>query len=731
MEINGKKVLVTGGGGYIGCALVGHLLKKGYGVRVFDSFFFGEDTLKQYRADPSLEIMRGNIAMLEDCPGVFDGISTVMHLAALSNDPTGELNPKYTYLINHESTLSLAKLAKESGVERFLFSSSCSIYGAGTGRVLDEESQMNPVSIYAKTKMMAEKGLLKLCDGDFVVSVLRSATAFGYSPRMRFDLVVNLMTKTAYKDGRIFVLGGGQQWRPLAHIDDISQAFIRCMEAPADKVNGEAFNVGSNSENYQIVGLADIVKEVVPGTTIEIINEDPDKRDYNISFEKIERVLGFRIGKTARDGAIEVYQALTSGKIPDPEDVRYYTLKVMKNFVSRPADDGGIPVRSSFLYFVLPSIGKEEEDEVLDSLRSGWITTGPKAALFERMLQEYTGAKYAVAVSSCTDALHLSLAALDIGVGDEVIVPDVTWPSTANVVVHLGAVPVFVDIERDTYNIDIGKIEEKITQRTKAIIPVHMAGLPVDMNEIYRIAQKHNLKVVEDAAHAIGAEYEGTKIGKLSGSVAACYSFYPIKNITTIEGGAVVTDDCDLAERVRILSLHGISKDAWKRYSEKGSIHWELLEPGYKCNMTDIQASLGIHQIKKLDGFIDIRERYARHYDSAFKGVNEIEIPVTRPGIKHARHLYIIRIKPEMLRVTRDRIFDLLKKENIGIGIHFVALHLQKYYAERFDFKREDFPNASFTSDRVLSLPLYPRMTEQDVEDVIMAVKKIVEYYKS
>ena len=384
------------------------------------------------------------------------------------------------------------------------------------------------------------------------------------------------------------------------------------------------------------------------------------------------------------------------------------------------------PVRTDFLPFNLPDIGEAEIEEVVRTLRSGWITTGPKTKEFERLFREYVGCGHAIAVSSCTAGLHLALVAGDIGQGNEVITTPLTFCATANVVVHRGAVPVFADVREEDLNIDPEEIEKKITPRTKAIIPVHLAGRPCAMDEILDIARQHDLLVIEDAAHAVGARYRGRMIGSI-GDVTA-FSFYATKNLTTAEGGMVTTDDAKLAERMRLLSLHGISRDAWKRYSADGSWYYEVLEAGYKYNMTDIQAALGIHQLRRLEDFIRVRRRYAEMYTSAFAEMPEIIAPSleVEPGSRHAWHLYIIRIVKGALRIGRDRFIEELRAENIGASVHFIPLHLQPYYRDRYGYRRGDFPVAEAAYEGLISLPLYTTMTEEDVGDVIRAVKKIV-----
>jgi len=382
------------------------------------------------------------------------------------------------------------------------------------------------------------------------------------------------------------------------------------------------------------------------------------------------------------------------------------------------------PVRKEFLPPFAPSLGEEEYAEVLDTLRSGWITMGPKTRTFEGAFAEYVGCRHALAVSSCTAGLHLALLAGGIGPGDEVITTPLTFCSTANVIVHQGATPVLADVCPDTLNIDPEEIEKRITPRTKAIIPVHLGGQPCEMDEIRAMAGEHNLLIIEDAAHAMGAEHKGRKIGTIGDLTV--FSFYATKNLTTGEGGMVCTEDNGLAELVNILRLHGISKDAWKRYSDQGSWYYEVLLPGYKYNMTDIQASLGLHQLAKQGEFQRVRERYAQRYAEAFRDIREVTPLQIKDHVRHSWHLYVVQLDLERLIIDRGQFIEALRRENVGASVHFIPLHLHPYYRERYGFQRGDFPVAERAYERIVSLPLYPKMTEGDVEDVIEAVTKVV-----
>jgi len=385
-------------------------------------------------------------------------------------------------------------------------------------------------------------------------------------------------------------------------------------------------------------------------------------------------------------------------------------------------------VRKSFLPFHIPEISEEDIAAVAETLRSGWITAGPKVKDFEARFARFTGAAHAVAVNSGTAALHLALEAAGIRTGDEVLVPTLTFAATAEVVVQLGARPVLVDCTPDTLNIDPAALERTITSRTKAIIPVHFAGHPCAMDAIAEIAAAHGLTVIEDAAHALPARWRGKTVGTIGD--LTCFSFYATKTITTGEGGMITTQDPEWADRMRIMSLHGISKDAWKRYTAEGSWRYEIIAPGYKYNMTDIAAALGISQLARCDDFLRARLRCRRLYDEGFAGQRAIQTPVAYADIDHAWHLYVIRIDPAQLRIDRDQVIALLKDRNIGVAVHFIPLHLHPYYRDTYGYAAADFPNASAAFQRIISLPIYPRLSDADIEDVVTAVNAIVREYR-
>lgn len=431
-------------------------------------------------------------------------------------------------------------------------------------------------------------------------------------------------------------------------------------------------------------------------------------------------------------------------------------------------------MRDSFLPFSPPFLGEEEIAEVVDTLRSDWITTGPKVRRFEEAFAAFVGAPAALALSSGTDAMLVALAALGVGPGDAVITTPMTFCSTVHVVEHLGATPILVDVEPDTLNLDPRKVEEALSQwndrprmadrrtrrsavgdqpsaggrqrsavsgQIKALLPVHLYGHPCDMDALMEIGGAYNLAIVEDAAHALPARYKGRTIGS-SDSLSAvrnpqltCFSFYATKNLTTAEGG-MLTGPVDLVEEARIWSLHGMSRDAWKRYSAEGSWYYEVVRPGFKCNMTDIQAAIGLHQLAKLPRFQARRREIVQRYHEAFSQLEELQVPTERPQVEHAWHLYVLRLNLECFQPSalsgqrssvRDRFIEELRLRNIGTSVHFIPVHLHPYYRDKYGYRPEDFPVAYREYQRIVSLPLYPRMSDQDVQDVIDAVVDAVE----
>ncbi len=387
------------------------------------------------------------------------------------------------------------------------------------------------------------------------------------------------------------------------------------------------------------------------------------------------------------------------------------------------ASQGGRPVRDTFLPIALPWMGEREKALVLESLDSGWITTGPRTLELAARIAERAGAKHAVCVNSATGALHLALEALGIADGDEAITSTWTFVATVNVIEHVRARPVLVDIEPDTLNLDPAAVAAAITPRTRAIITVDYGGHPCEYDAIHALAREHGIAIIDDAAHALGAAYRGRAVGSLADITA--FSFYATKNLSTGEGGAAVTDDPALAERIQLLSLHGMSRDAWKRYGDTGSWFYEVVAPGWKYNLSDVLAAIGVGQMERFDEFQARRLAIVERYQAAMADISEVRLPVARPHVTHAWHLFPIALELDRLTIDRARFIQELRSENIGTSVHFIPIHRHPHFRDSLSLKPEQFPVAEHAYARAISLPLFPRMTDRDVDDVVDAVRKI------
>ena len=395
---------------------------------------------------------------------------------------------------------------------------------------------------------------------------------------------------------------------------------------------------------------------------------------------------------------------------------------------ARPASQGGRPVRDHFLPISIPWIGEREKQLVLESLESGWITTGPRSQELARRVAQIAGAKHAVAVNSATGALHLALEALGVGPGDEVITSTYTFAATVNVIEHVRAKTVLVDVEPDTLNMDPRRVAEAITPRTRVILSVDYAGQPCDYDALHALAAPRGITVVADAAHAFGAAYKGRPVGSLARVTA--FSFYATKNLSTGEGGAAVTDDPEIAERIQLLSLHGMSRDAWKRYSDTGSWFYEVVAPGWKYNLSDVLAAIGVGQLDRFEEFQRRRLELVERMRAGLADVPEVRTPMARPDVTHAWHIFPIALELERLAIDRARFIAELRAENIGTSVHFIPIHRHPHFRDSLGLRAEDFPVAEDAYRRAITLPLFPRMSDADADDVVAAVRKLARAFR-
>ena len=521
------------------------------------------------------------------------------------------------------------------------------------------------------------------------MTFLRNATVYGLSYRMRFDLVINIMTLYAYKHRRLYVMGGGQQWRPLIHVRDVARAFIMVMDAPQEKVSGEAFNVGSNDQNYQIYRIAQMVRDVVPHTDLEVVPDDPDKRSYNVNFEKIERVLGFR----CREDAVRRHRRGEAGARAGPRGRHHpHQDRALLPVPARrgKAAPGSLLQRKGLLMsrveFYRHALTEDDIAAAADTLRSVFLTTGPRAALFEEAFATYLGRR----TRGRRLELHQRAVPLPQGARHR--------PGRRG---HHDADDLHRDGQRHPArraprrcssmssrtpgNIDARQVERAITSRTRAVIPVHLYGLMADVQDLNDICQRHKLMMIEDAAHATEAVRDGFRPGQLG--QAACFSFYATKNLTCGEGGAIATNDPALAESVRRLRSHGMSKEAAGRYTSRYQ-HWDMLSLGYKANLSDIQAALLVGQLPRLEAQLARREAIASRYEAAFSELPGVGFPVVRENATSARHLFTIWVEPG----RRDECLWKLQEKGIGVAVNYRAVHLLSYYRSEFGFQRGRLP---------------------------------------
>ena len=687
-----KSVLVTGGAGYIGIPLVQELLAKGYAVTVLDKLLYGDQGLAGLSESEQLRIVEGDICTEADVEKAVEGMDAVVALAGIAGDAACQVNLDAALQINYYAHEMLLRICRKHKLQRLVYPSSCAVYAyGGLFGLVNEEPHFDRASFYIQTMISCER--LYLRQPDLCSVILRLPALFGLSPRMRFDLPANSHEAKA-APGDVVEWKVTSEGLPLLHVRDAAHAFVLALEAPEASVRGQIFNVGSTSSLH---------------------TARQDQEEPALSFAKIKRVLDFEAVRTPEQGRAEMIEFI-SGNTININEARYHNAKAWEVINSK-----------RFLPFAVPDVDEKEKRELLHTIDSGWLSTGPKTKVFENALYDYfqVDGLHCIPVSSCTAGLHVQLLAYGIGPGDEVITTPLTFCATIHTILQTGANPVLVDIDPQNYNIDVDAIEEKITPRTKAIVPVYYAGNALNYEKLSEVAARHNLLVLADAAHAMGAEYNNKKLGTFED--AAAFSFYATKNMTTGEGGLLTTTNEEAARRMRKIHYFGMDKDAWKRYSDSGSWFYEISEFGYKYNFTDVQAAFGLHQLEKIDDFNRRRNELCEIYDEAFAPYEELIIPRTHPGAYSTRHLYPLLIKTERLKIDRNTFIKKLSEAKIGTSVHFVPIPYHSYFQRVLGCKPGDFPRTDWFYEREISLPMYTKLTHNDIQRVITAVTDIVQ----
>ncbi len=701
MKMN--QVLIAGGAGFLGSTIVNTLLQSNYKINVLDSLKFGAKSLSKFKDHENFTFYFGDITNKDDVERAIQNCQYVIALAAIVGDPACRVNPDLTHKINFQGSENLINASIKHKVKRFLFASSCSVYGQNPDLDLKEEAKLNPISLYAESQVATENALIKVKD-ELNFTILRLSTLYGLSPRRRFDLVINNFAGKLANGEQIEIIGG-QQWRPFLHIKDAAKAFQNVIEADEEMVNGQIFNIGANENNFQMSEIGEIIRANIPNAKLKTLAERSDARSYHVNFDKAKTTLGFKPKNNIHTAIKEMVEDIQKNQI-DTQNYLHHNGKAWSYFQEE-----------KYIPFAVPEISQIEKQEILKTIDSGWLSAGPKVAKFENALFDYFGKDdlHCISVSSCTAALHLQLLANNIGPGDEVITSVNTFAATVITILQCGAKPVLVDINPEDLNLDIDQVKEKITPKTKAIVPVYYAGNPCDHYKLKKICQKNGILILADAAHAFGGCFDGQKIGTYEDSAA--FSFYATKNLTTGEGGLITTSNQKLAERLKKMRSFGR-----QTFNDKPNYLYEITEEGYKYNFTDIQASFGIHQLKKIDAFNQYRSEIVAFYNENFKDCPYLTLPRTNKLAKSTNHLYPLQVHFNKLSLSKLEFIKAIAQKKIGLSVHYVPIHHHSYFQRKLGIKANDFKQCNFFYDQEISLPVYTKLKIEDLKRITNAV---------
>ena len=709
--------LVTGGAGFIGRWVVKRLLEDYHNVWVLDNLSNGsERNLEEFKDDPNFrDLVIGDIKQdTETLSSLFKNhFDICYHLAAAINTQDSIDDPEPIFNNNVRGTFNVLEECRKNDI-KMVFVSTCMVYEKTDGhKAISELHPTKPVSPYAASKISGENMVLAYYHSyGLPTVVIRAFNTYGpFQKSSGEGGVIAIFIKRNLEAKTLKIFGDGKQTRDFLYVDDCARGIVET--GYSSKVDDGVINIGTG-QDVAIINLAKIITNG-KNQIRHVLHPHPQSEIQRLrcDYAKAKKNLDWKPRISLEEG-IKLTEKWIKKQMEEEKKVERKVISVHED--SRP-------IQTKLLRYARQWIDEDDIQAVAEVLESDWLTTGPKIAEFEAQFAKYVGAKYAVAVSSGTAALHAACFAAGIDKGDEVITTPITFVASSNCILYMGGKPVFADIKENTYNIDPKEIDRKITDRTKAIIPVDFAGQPADLDAIHEIAQKHNLIVIEDAAHALGAECKGRRVGSISDLTT--FSFHPVKHITTGEGGMVVTNDKECYEKLLIFRTHGVNKNRVKLRKNEGPWYYEMQGLGYNYRITDFQCALGISQLKKIDEFVKRRREIVKRYNDALKSIEEINTPYEKPEVKSTWHIYVIRLKLDRLKVSRKEIFEALRRENIGVQVHYIPIYYQPYY-QKLGYKKSLCPAAERYYEGAITLPLFPGMDNKDALRVINTVKKII-----
>ncbi|MBN2209100.1 MAG: NAD-dependent epimerase/dehydratase family protein [Candidatus Coatesbacteria bacterium] len=716
--MDGKRILVTGGAGYLGCALCPLLAEQGAQVRVFDRLYFGSEGLLSVLKSDDFELIEGDMRAIERFPGILDDVWAVVHLASLANDPSCDLSPTMAEDINHTASVKLAEMARSRGVERFVFASSCSVYGASGEKLVSELSPLSPVSLYARLKIRSERALFGMVDERFCVTALRQATLFGYSPRMRFDLAINLMTMSAVVKHEITVLGGGNQWRPFVHVRDAARAILAVLSAEREEVSSQIFNVGSNSLNLKISDLAKLVAAEVPDTAVSVAPDDADRRSYRVRFDRIQRHLGYETTITPEEGVSELSKAIQRGDITEPYDSRYFNVMHLKRLMSIPTAEGGETPRTKPLKNYLPAISSADRERVSHDLET--VATGamsdPVSGL-ANMLSETFDASGVVLLHSHYLAVLGAFLLLDRSLNKRIVLHPFVDARVFAAASQLGLTPVICDIDGDTLCFDLTKLETLVDEGVAAVFAGSILDIPEPLAALSSLLDEAGCPLLVDTQNQMGAMVMDRDVASFGALTTV--DFGVDQNVTALGGGAILLQDASRKERcLDLLSC---------RLAEGPAPFVER-----QLGLSVLSAMLAMSNLERLYETASVRRHLQDVYDEALCECPYVRLVRSRDGVKRSGSRYPVFVDFDRLEIDAWQLERFMKQEKIecsrgkDCAVDIAGARLRGKTNRRASNLAQQI---SDLRSQLIFLPLHSEMNADDVNDAAFALQKIVNHF--